>query len=166
MNKRWPIGYFCLLIYFLSWVGSAQAIPLLLVSAGHAHRMILTDHGDEIRIALHHPGHVDEHEPAPATSLESYRHDLLDRVLWAFSGSDNRSYSDHVIHISLDKPPILAASKIVDSKEVKLSIAFFFSGYCTPFPAFAKLTRLPHSGQPPPVTPSIPIHLRTTVLLN
>ncbi|QBQ55660.1 hypothetical protein [Nitrosococcus wardiae] len=166
MSKRRLIGCFCLLLYLLAWVGSAQAIPLLLTSVGHAHKIFLTYHGDKIQIALHHPGYVDQHEPVATTSLEAYQHDLLDKALLALDVRADHDYSDHVIQLPLDKPPILTTSQKIDSKETKASPAFSFLATAPPFPALAELACARHLGQPPPAVPSIPLHLPTTVLLN
>lgn len=166
MNKRRLIGCFCLLLYLLTWVGSAQAIPLLLASVGHAHKIFLTYHGDKIQIALHHPGYVDQHEPVATTSLEAYQHDLLDKALSALDVRADHDYSDHVIQLPQDEHPTLTTSKKIDSKETKASPAFSFLTTAPPFPALAKFARPHYLGQPPPEIPAIPLHLRTTVLLN
>src|SRR5699024_11317001 len=99
MKKRRLIGYFCLFIYFLTWLGSAQAMPLLLSGIGYSHKIFLSHHGDTLQIALHHPGYVDEHEPASSSpSHEIHQQDLLDEMLSALSDRDAHDYSDHVIH--------------------------------------------------------------------
>jgi hypothetical protein len=166
MNKRRFIGCVCLLAYLLGGLGSVQAMPLLLTSIGHSHKIFLAHRGNTLQIALHHPGYVDEHEPVPTAPMEVYQYDLLDKILSVLSNRDDRDYSDHTIHIPLDKQPIIATSKKVDSKEVKLPLAFSFLATAPPFPAFVKLARGPHLGQPPPDIPSISPHLRTTILLN
>jgi hypothetical protein len=166
MNKRRFIGSVCLLAYLLGWLGSTQAMPILLVSIGHSHKIFLAQHGDTLQIALHHPGYVDEHEPVSTHHLEVYQHDLLDKVLFVLSNRDNHDYSDHIICIPLDKQPTIATSKKVNGKKINLPTGFSFLATAPPFPTFAKLARLPHLSQPPPDIPSIPLHLRTTVLLN
>lgn len=165
MKKRRLIGYFCLLIYLLTWLGSAQAMPLLLASLGYSHKIFLSHHGDSLQIALHHPGYIDEHEPISTTAVESHPHDLLDEMFSVLSDRDAHDYSDHVIHIPLDKQPLVAASKKVDNQEVKLPIAFSFQATAPPFPSWIESTHPSYLDQPPPDIPSIPLHLRTTVLL-
>ncbi len=166
MNKRRLIGYFCLSLYLLAWLGSAQAIPLLLASVGHAHKLFLTYHGDTLRIKLHHPGHADEHEPLPAAPLRTYQHDLLDKVLFILSNRTQDDYSDHLIQIPLDKPLPIAIDQEIGSKLIKLSLASLAT--TPPFPTFIKRAYLLLLAPPlpPPATPTTPLHLRTTVLLN
>lgn len=140
-------------------------MPLLLAGIGYSHKIFLTHHGDTLQIALHHPGYIDEHEPASSHSHEIHQQDLLDEMLSALSDRDAHDYSDHVIHIPLDKQPLVTASKKVDNQKVKLPIAFFFLATALPFPTWIESTHSPYLGQPPPDIPSIPLHLRTTVLL-
>jgi hypothetical protein len=166
MNKRRFIGCVCLLTYLLAWLGSTQAMPVLLASVGHSHKIFLAHRGDTLQIALHHPGYVDEHEPVLSTHLEVYQHDLLDKVLSVLSNRDAHDYSDHIIRIPLDKQPIIAVSKKADGKKINLPIGFSFLATAPPFPNFIELARPPHLDQPPSDVSLIPIHLRTTVLLN
>lgn len=168
MNKRRFIGYFCLLIYFLAWIGSAQAIPLLLTSIGHAHKIFLAHRGDTLQITLHHPGHIDKHEPVPATSLKTYQHDLLDKALFILSNRQCNDYSDHLIQVPLDKPPHITSDHKIGGEIAKLLIAFSFLAITVPLPASMKCAYLLFLAPPlpPPDIPSAPFHLRTTVLLN
>ncbi|ABA57910.1 hypothetical protein [Nitrosococcus oceani] len=167
MNKRRFMGWFCLLIYLLAWVGSAQAMPLLLASVGHAHKIFLTYHGDKIQIALHHPGYIDEHEPTAKTPLAAYQHDFLDKTLLALSNRAAHDYSDHIIHLPLDQQTTITASKKSENNKTKLSPTFPFLATAPPFPALAELMHPLYLSQPPPDNILlIPLHIRTTVLLN
>lgn len=166
MNKRRLIGWFCLFTYFLAWVGSAQAMPLLLASVGHAHKISLTYHGDKIHIALHHPGYIDKHEPAAKTPLTAYQHDFLDKILLALSDRAAHDYSDHVIHLPLDQQASITASKKLEANKTKLSPAFPFLATIPRFPALAELMHLLYLSQPPPDNILlIALHIRTTILL-
>lgn len=52
----------CLLAYFLVWMESAHALPLLFVAADDSHKAIVTEYRGRIHLTLHHPGNKDKHE--------------------------------------------------------------------------------------------------------
>lgn len=52
----------CILAYFLVWMESAHALPLLFVAADDSHKAIVTEYRGRIHLTLHHPGNNDKHE--------------------------------------------------------------------------------------------------------
>lgn len=79
----------CLLAYFLIWMESAYALPLLFAVADHSHKAIVTAYPGEIHLSLHHPGNKDNHE-SPANA-----HGAIPTI--ALSGQDK--HSDHEINV-------------------------------------------------------------------
>ncbi len=157
-RKRQAIGFVCLLVYLMVWAANAQAVPLWFMLSGHPHRLFFTQEAHAVRIALHHPGHHDEHEPLPLASGANGRmasaHDSA--ALTA-----PKTESDHVIQLPAQQEQ--AASATPGPKTVK---AF-------PVPATVLAPAVltggfpdPPRARPPPRVNAILLYLCTVVLLN
>ncbi len=156
MLKRKLSAFFCLLVHLMMGAGNGQA-PLLLMVLGHTHKTYV-DYSDEgTRLTLHHPGYPDEHEPTPLLS-SSHRPDVLDLVLAAITGQDDRE--DHVVQIPANKPQAIAAIKTI---EIPKALSLPVSNH--PFPSFAELAALPTLARPPPGIDPALASRRSTVLL-
>ena len=89
----------CLLAYFLGWMESANALPLLFVALDDSHKAIVTENHGKIHLTVHHLGNGDKHE-----------HDLPDST--AIS-SGMGEHSDHEIGVCGGEQFVSPATKII-----------------------------------------------------
>ncbi len=90
----------CLLAYFLGWMESAHALPLLFVVLDDSHRAIVTENQGKFHLTVHHLGNGDKHEHA-------------NRGI-AIITSDSNKQSDHEIGVSGGEQLISPATKIIN----------------------------------------------------
>ena len=156
MLKRKRSACSCLLVYLMMGAGNGPA-PLLFMILGHAHKTYVDYSGEGIRLTLHHPGHADEHEPAPFLP-SPHQPDVLDQVLAAITGQD--SQEDHVIQTHPQEPQGLAAFNTI---EFPKALSLPVTGYIVP--SLIELASVQTLARPPPgINPTLASR-RTTVLL-
>jgi hypothetical protein len=155
MTRRKPISVICLLTYLLGWVTGAQAAPVFVTLAGHVHKTFISYEHSNIRIILHHPGNVDEHQPQAG----HHRHDALDWLIAAVTGFD--THMDHVLCLPLRGDPAALAAPGADPGKTPSRLPA--TGYA--FPSFVASACVHRLARPPPAVDPALLLLRSTILL-
>lgn len=103
MNRGNPLNrskvLICLLAYFIGWMESANALPLLFVVLDDSHKAIVTESQGKFHLTVHHLGNGDKHEHA-------------NRGI-ALITSDSNKQSDHEIGVSGGEQLVSPATKII-----------------------------------------------------
>jgi hypothetical protein len=89
----------CLLAYFIGWMESANALPLLFVALDDSHKAIVTENQGKLHLTVHHRGNGDRHE-----------HSLRGKTIITSGTSEQ---SDHEIGVSGGEQLVSPATKIV-----------------------------------------------------
>lgn len=89
----------CLLAYFLGWIESANALPLLFVVSDDSHKAIITENQGKFHLTVHHRGNGDKHEHAQRNT--------------AIITSSACEQSDHELGVSGGDQLISPATKII-----------------------------------------------------
>lgn len=89
----------CLLAYFIGWMESAHALPLLFVALDDSHKAIVTENQGKFHLTVHHRGNGDKHE-----------HSQRSKTIIT-SGTSERS--DHEIGVSGGEQFVSPATKII-----------------------------------------------------
>lgn len=150
---------FCLLIYFLAWIGNVEGLPLLMI-LGDSHRASITEKYGKVHLVLHHTRNRDEHDIVVSDrGKHKHEHNLLANLLTTFtSGQDH--HPDHEIQLFTYLERVIATTKtVVVSKIFTPLVAAWL------LPKFVEAVSLKHFLHfLPEVNPPL-VCLRTTILL-